>query len=601
MSLETRGNGHGTLRADGLASAYLKSVRLEKAEAEVSAQVTLGNGDTAAGVGFQADDGTRIYGVADVGRGQFRLERRVTGYSIFDVTPKAYRMKAWAERPEKDATPESPIIGNPMMGSPMIWELSAVPVVLHAGTQYQMKLEFSRRSSCVMATLVPSDGSETLTLRGLCDQRSPDHPVLVCLKGQAQFADPVYRHLNKLVYKWDPDTLRIVLRPGEHGSWDAGGAFNPAIIIRNGTWYMVYRGNAHPAPPNGGPSSDLGLATSTDGMHWTKSPANPIIRRPDGKGTVEDPDLLWPKDSNQVYLEYRSHLGEVMCSSTDWVHWSDPWVCNSGRTFGKMGGMIDTRQELGDKGVLFNGVSYRYITMIEEGRIDVSNDLKTWIKAGLVDLKGTPTTWCDGHECSGDIFVDHDKNIRFESQVGARAFGRKGDIVGNPLCTIAEGALSGSDPTKLLWRSDLPWLPDWYGDAPTGSPEDFTATNGSVFPGQTVIADGWLMHFSGGNNTFTIVSKFRYGPVWECRNLQARMTAAGQCAVTAVVRNIGSLPGNEQLVVSVDGQAGPAQQVSLDHDAETTVHWDIPLNPGKHTLAVDDLSLVLQSDMPKGP
>ena len=53
--------------------------------------VTPGTADSAAGVGFQSDDGTRIYAVVDLKRQQLRLERRVAGptrYSIFDVTPK---------------------------------------------------------------------------------------------------------------------------------------------------------------------------------------------------------------------------------------------------------------------------------------------------------------------------------------------------------------------------------------------------------------------------------------------------------------------------------------------------------------------------------
>jgi hypothetical protein len=581
MTLAKNVGGQNVLQANGPASAILNDIQLEKAEAEISTNVVLASNDALAGAGFQSDDGTRIYGVADVKRRELRLERRVTGYSIFNVTPKAYQMKQWAEHAEGDA---------------MVWEIAQKPVALHAGSSYQIKLAFSRRSNSVMATLIPSDGSETVTVRALCDVTSPDHPLLVCAAGRAQFADAAYHHLNKLVYKWDPDTVRIVLRPGEAGSWDARGAFNAAVVIRGGVFHMVYRGNAKPAPPNGPAASELGLATSTDGVHWTKSPANPIIPRRNGKGTQEDPDLLWPKDSDRIYLEYRTYdpvSGEVMCSSIDWLHWSAPWICNSGKTFGKMGGMLDLWRDMSEKGIIHDGVSYRYLTMIEEGRIDLSNDLKSWTTAGVADLKGKKTTWCDSHECSGDIFVDHDNNIRYESQAGVEHIEKHGPISGNPLCTIVEGVLDGSNPTKVLWKSDLPWLPDWYGDAPTGAPEDFTATNGSVFPGQTVIKDGWLWHYSGGNNTFTLLCKCWYGPLWESRNLQAEIAQPGQCIATATVRNAGSLPGNSKMVLSIDGQSCASQEVSLDPDAETTIRWEFPWTGGRHTLSVDDLSIAL--------
>ena len=112
--------------------------------------------------------------------------------------------------------------------------------------------------------------------------------------------------------------------------------------------------------------------------------------------------------------------------------------------------------------------------MTEEGRIDLSQDLHTWVSAGKAALVGTKDLWCDFHEGSGDIFVDADHNIRYEAQAGVKGASsptHSNAVVGNLLCAIVEGALSGTDPTKVLWRSDLPWLPDWYGNARTGSPE----------------------------------------------------------------------------------------------------------------------------------
>ncbi len=448
----SQGGGHPRLEATAPASGVQKTVHLEKTEAEVSASITPGGADSAVGVGFQADDGIQLYAAVDLTRNQLRIERKLQGpqrYSIFDVTPKAYQVKGWNERTEGDA---------------IIWEIASLPITLKPGTACELKLAYSRRSGCVMATMIPSDGTKTITLRDLTDIRTPDQPVLLCISGQASFRAVSLRLLNKLVYKWDPDSTRIVLRPGDPGSWDAKGAFNPAVVERNGTWHMVYRGNSSPAPPNGPPSSEIGLATSTDGVHWTKSPANPIVRKDASKGSVEDPDLLWPKGSNEVYLEYNYH-GEKMSSSSDFIHWSEPWLLNTGKTPGKMGGFIDTQNEPAIPAIQFGGAPYRYITMIEEGSIDLSTDLHQWIKAGAANLRGTPEAWCSDHECSGDIFVDHDGNIRYESQIGVKpATGHGGGVVGNRLCTLGEGVLNAANPTKVLWKSDLPWLTDWYGE-----------------------------------------------------------------------------------------------------------------------------------------
>ncbi len=599
MTLSSGNGAHG-LEATGPGYAMQKSVRLDKTEGEFSAKIKPDGADSADGVGFQAEDGTQLYAVVDFKRSQLRIERKLQGpgrYSIFDVTPKAYQLPGWAERAEGDA---------------IVWEIAAKAITLPPGTAYELKLAYSRRSCCVMATMVASDGSPAVTLRDLTDLRTPDQPVLFSLSGKASFEEASLRLLNKLVYKWDPDSIRIVLRPGAEGTWDAKGAFNAAVVVRNGTWHLAYRGNSKPAPPNGPPNSEIGLATSTDGVHWIKSPANPIVRKETPDDSKEDPDLIWPEGSDLVYLEENSHhisfplppaiqaklkpgkwlRGEVMCSSSDFTHWSVPWLLDTGKTPGKMGGFIDTRNEPAIPAIQFGGTAYRYVTMIEEGGIDLSTDLHEWVKAGTADLKGAPDAWCTFKECSGNIFVDWDKNIRFESQIGINEDAARGKgIVGNRLCTIGEGVLSGSDPTKVLWRSDLPWLTDWYGNAPTGAPEDFTATNGSVFPGQTIIKDGWLWHFSGGNNHFTLLSKCWYGPLLECRNLRAATDAAGRCSVAVMVRNVGSLAGSGDVILSVDGKPVAEQRPVLDRDAETELRWQIAAPAGIHTISVNDTSV----------
>ncbi len=165
------------LHATGPGCATRQDVRLDKTEAQVSTHVTLGTPDAAAGVGFQSDDGTRLYAVVDLKRGQLRLERRVAGprrYSIFEVTPQAYQVPGWAERTEGDGT---------------VWEIAAKPVQLQPGASCELRLAYSRRSACIMATVIPADGSPVTTLRDLTDLRTPDHPLLVALAGSASFAD----------------------------------------------------------------------------------------------------------------------------------------------------------------------------------------------------------------------------------------------------------------------------------------------------------------------------------------------------------------------------------------------------------------------------
>jgi predicted GH43/DUF377 family glycosyl hydrolase len=62
-----------------------------------------------------------------------------------------------------------------------------------------------------------------------------------------------------------------VLSAGPSGSWDDAHVFKP-VVLKDGEGYkMWYRGN------DGSNPDRIGLATSADGIDWTKHPGNPVI------------------------------------------------------------------------------------------------------------------------------------------------------------------------------------------------------------------------------------------------------------------------------------------------------------------------------------
>jgi len=69
-----------------------------------------------------------------------------------------------------------------------------------------------------------------------------------------------------------------VLTDGSIGQFDSNGVYNPVVWVNSGTgtWYMIYTGELGSANPNAG-SYSIGLATSSDGVTWTKYSGNPII------------------------------------------------------------------------------------------------------------------------------------------------------------------------------------------------------------------------------------------------------------------------------------------------------------------------------------
>lgn len=101
----------------------------------------------------------------------------------------------------------------------------------------------------------------------------------------------------QLPFTWFPENP--VIRKGNPGDWDAAAAFIPRTIFHNDTFYLFY--NGRPDFASNGVAA-IGLATSTDGFHYTKSANNPVFG-PDGSGfdslrvtgatpIIED-DSLW--------------------------------------------------------------------------------------------------------------------------------------------------------------------------------------------------------------------------------------------------------------------------------------------------------------------
>jgi hypothetical protein len=71
-------------------------------------------------------------------------------------------------------------------------------------------------------------------------------------------------------YVWE-STGTTVLESSVDG-WDAGGVWCPIVWIEDGTWYLLY--TSRDADLN---NVSTGLATSADGITWTKSGSNPVI------------------------------------------------------------------------------------------------------------------------------------------------------------------------------------------------------------------------------------------------------------------------------------------------------------------------------------
>lgn len=88
---------------------------------------------------------------------------------------------------------------------------------------------------------------------------------------------------------WERDGDHPCLSLGAPGAFDDAHIFAPCVTYEGGRYLMWYCGSR-------GTVEDrvfaLGLATSDDGVHFTKHPASPVLRFADGERSILTPTLL---------------------------------------------------------------------------------------------------------------------------------------------------------------------------------------------------------------------------------------------------------------------------------------------------------------------
>lgn len=135
------------------------------------------------------------------------------------------------------------------------------------------------------------------------------------------------------------DSVNPVLQPGtgvfmdpirrEKVSWEDKDVFNPAIVVKEGKLYMLYRAQDKMGRPAG--TSRIGLAESVDGFHFKRLPTpvlypdNDAEKKYEWEGGCEDPRVV-EDEQGVYYMTYTAFDGKtarlLVATSKDLAHWS---------------------------------------------------------------------------------------------------------------------------------------------------------------------------------------------------------------------------------------------------------------------------------------
>lgn len=298
--------------------------------------------------------------------------------------------------------------------------------------------------------------------------------------------------------------------------WEEKDVFNPAVVVRRGKLYLLYRAQDRVGRPGG--TSRIGLAVSDDGYRFTRRsapvlyPAGDAQRKLEWEGGCEDPRVV--EDERGVYyMTYTAYDGRtarlMVATSADLVHWikhgeafADAYNGRYSRSWSKSGSIVS--RYLGGRIVAtkVNGKYWMYW-----GDHDIwaatSDDLIHWAPVEAVSALKVVVAPRSGHwdsqlvESGPPAMITKEGILLIYNGMNRRADGDS---------SLPEGMYGGgqvlldrNDPTKVVKRLDRFFIhPD--------KPYEITGQVGQVcfVEGLADFKGRWLLYYGTADSRIAV-------------------------------------------------------------------------------------------------
>ena len=218
---------------------------------------------------------------------------------------------------------------------------------------------------------------------------------------KADAANPVLLPDTNLVFR-DPILNQSV-------KWAEKDVFNPATVVRNDTVFLLFRAEDNIGKYAG--TSRIGLAYSTDGLHFTKYatpvlyPENDAYKQWEWEGGCEDPRVV-QDETGVYYMTYTAYNGDkaimMIATSTDMFRWkkhgpvfADAYGGKYARFWSKSGAIV-SRYENGK--VIATRINGKYWMYWGDQNIwaATSDDLIHWTPVLNTTKEELPAEWQRG-------------------------------------------------------------------------------------------------------------------------------------------------------------------------------------------------------------